>query len=141
MLEGLVASIASVVNGVHFEFKGGVNNDVDPKLIGALARIVRPGVPSIHLVSTLFVSSANDSHSWPSRHVQQKAVDISRINGRPIKGNYGVDPAITDIVQRIQREFESVPGRRENFGPYIKRKSGQPYTVGGHDDHIHLSID
>jgi len=77
----------------------------------------------------------------PSRHAQCKAVDISRINGRRIFGSYGHDPEITQIVKRIQAEWEKVPGRRENYGPFLKLKSGRPHRVAGHADHIHLSID
>ena len=77
-----MASIGAVTNGVAIEFADGVNNDVEPALIEALGQIVRPGIPHIHLVHTLYVSSANDSHEAPSRHVQRKAVDISRINGK-----------------------------------------------------------
>lgn len=136
-----MAGIGAVINHVSIEFAETVNNDVDPALIAALGKIVRPGIPQLFLVHTLYVSSANDSHEAPSRHVQRKAVDISRINGKRIAEHYGKDVALTAIVRRIQEEFETVPGRRENFGPYLKRKSGQPYAVGGHHDHIHLSID
>ena len=134
-------SIGAVVNSVAIEFAGGVNNDVEASLIQAFGDIVRPGVPYLHLVHTLFISSANDSHEAPSRHVQRKAVDISRINGKKIGEHYGTDVAVTAIVQRIQTEFENVPGRRENFGPFFKRKLGQPFQVSGHEDHIHLSVD
>jgi hypothetical protein len=136
-----VPAISSTINSVDIEFKRGVRNDVDLRLIAALEEVVRPGIPSLYLAGSIFVSSADDSHILPSRHAQRKAVDISRINGRHIKGTYGVDAAITDIVQRIQKSFDQVPGRRENFGPYFKHKSGKPYNVPGHDDHIHLSVD
>ena len=136
-----MASIGAVTNGVAIEFADGVNNDVEPALIEALGQIVRPGIPHIHLVHTLYVSSANDSHEAPSRHVQRKAVDISRINGKLIGVHYGTDVEVTAVVERIQRDFELVPGRRENFGPYMKHKSGRPHQVSGHSDHIHLSID
>jgi hypothetical protein len=134
-------AIGSALNTVRVDFGPNVNNDVDPKLIDALRQVVESGAPSQYLITSIFVSSADDSHAWPSRHVQKKAVDISRINGKHIKGSYGIDPATTAIVQRIQEAFEKVPGRRENYGPYLKKKSGQPYKVPGHDDHIHLSID
>ena len=136
-----MSNITSDIGGVQILFKDGVNADVDPRLIEALHRVVRAGVPFLHLVRSLVISSANDSHKWPSRHVQQKAVDISRINGRFILEGYGSDPAITAIVQRMQEEFERVPGRRENFGPYLKLKHGRPHAVSGHADHMHFSID
>ena len=136
-----MAKLSSSIGGVQLLFKEGVNTEVDPRLIRALEQVIRPGVPSVHIVQSLVISSANDSHAWPSRHVQQKAVDISRINGRFIAGSYGKDPAITAIVQRMQQEFERVAGRRENFGPYLKLKHGKPYRVGGHGDHMHFSID
>jgi hypothetical protein len=133
--------MANSYNGVRFDFHANVNRDVDPALLASLSRIVRPGIPFKYLVTSLFIRSANDSHTMPSRHAQQKAVDIAAINGKPILGHYGRDPEITAIVDRIQEEWERVPGRRENFGPLFKKKLGLPYAVPGHHDHIHLSVD
>ncbi len=138
-----MASIPSNLNSVNIQFKNGVRNDIDAKLLRALNEIVKPGIPYKYLVYTLFVSSAFDSHDDKpkSRHNQKKAADISRINGKPIATAYGHDPEITELVQRIQKEFEKVQGRRENFGPFLKMKSGRQYSVPGHHDHIHLSVD
>lgn len=136
-----MATIPTVLNGVAVEFDSKAENDVDPRLVEMLEWLVSPGVPYKHVLSKLYIYSIKDRHKWPSRHVQQKAVDISRINGRRIAEAYGRDPAITDIVQRLQEEFEKLPGRRENFGPHLKLKHGKPYAVDGHHDHIHLSVD
>ena len=54
---------------------------------------------------------------------------------------FGSDAQVTAIVRAIQRRFESFPQKRENFGPALKLKEGQPFQVGGHGDHIHLSVD
>jgi hypothetical protein len=69
-----------------------------------------------------------------------KAVDISRINGIKIVIGYPNDPEVKAIVDAIQIAFETFSDRRENFGPYAKTKLGKPWSVSGHDDHIHLSI-
>jgi hypothetical protein len=50
-----LASIGALVNGVSVEFADGVNNDVEPDLIEAITKIVRPGIPYIHLVHTLSI--------------------------------------------------------------------------------------
>ncbi len=134
-------AIPGNLNGVAIVFDNGADNDVEPAMLTALGWLVRPGVPYRHLITALFVKSVRDRHRWPSRHVQRKAVDISRINGRRIADGYGRDSATTEIVQRLQLEFENIPNRRENFGPFMKHKHGKPYRVGGHLDHIHLSID
>ena len=138
-----MASIPSTLNFVNITFKDCVVNDIDQKLLDALNEIIRTGFPPTNLVQSLFISSANDSHDNKpnSRHNQKKAIDISRINGKFISLSYGRDPEVTEIVQRIQNNFEQVRGRRENFGPYLKNKLGRPYSVGGHHDHIHLSVD
>lgn len=45
------------------------------------------------------------------------------------------------LVVTQQNAFENVPNRRENFGPAFERKWGQPWPVGGHDNHLHFSVD
>ena len=44
------------------------------------------------------------------------------------------------IVDAIQDEFETYSNRRENYGPHFKKKLGQNWTVSGHDDHVHVSV-
>jgi hypothetical protein len=69
-----------------------------------------------------------------------KAVDISRINGVNIIAGYAHDPFITYVVDAIQNNFETFVHRRENFGPLFCKKLGGVSSVGGHKDHIHLSV-
>jgi hypothetical protein len=69
-----------------------------------------------------------------------KAVDISRINGKFIFQSYNSAADVTAIVNAIQQTFEAFTHRRENFGPYLMLKLGNPFSVGGHGDHIHLSV-
>ncbi len=137
-----MASLSSNINNVTIKFKDGVNNDVDERLITALKQIIRNNFPWKYVITSLTVSSLNDSHegSPNSRHNQKKAIDISRINNKCV-WLYNSDPEIRNLVEYIQSEFENVAGRRENFGPFRKWKSGAPYNVGGHEDHIHLSVD
>ena len=137
-----MASIPSNLNAVSIQFKDGVNNDIDERLNKALSEIIRPNYPWKYIITSLTVSSLNDSHKDKpnSRHNQKKAIDISRINNKPVR-TYGVDPEVTNLVEYIQLQFENVLGRRENFGPYMKKKSGAKHWVSGHGDHIHLSVD
>lgn len=137
-----MASVPSSLNSVSIQFKDGVINDIDQKLVDALKQIIKPGaIPYQYFVSSIVVSSLHDSHkNVPnSRHNQKKAIDISKINGKSIS-NYNSDPEIKSLVQRIQTEFENISGRRENFGPFKKLKLGAPYSVSRHHDHIHLSV-
>jgi hypothetical protein len=91
-------------------------------------------------LSKIFVSSASDSHTFPSRHTQKKAVDISRINGTKIVIGYPSNAMLKAIVDAIQDTFETFSQRRENFGPHLKLKLGVPHPVDGHGDHIHFSV-
>lgn len=134
-------TLPTTLNGVRFTFHPNVNADVDPRLLAAIASVARAGVPYRFLLHSVFIRSASDSHVMPSRHAQSKAVDIAALNGRPILGHYGTDPEITELVNRLQQEWERVPGRRENFGPHLKLKSGVAHPVPGHHDHIHFSVD
>ncbi len=137
-----MASFSSNSNLVTIHFKDGVNNDIDQRLVDALNRVIRNNFPWKYIIKSITVSSLFDSHkgSPNSRHNQKKAIDISKINGKSII-DYNTDPEVQNLVMYIQTEFETVPGRRENFGPYKKLKKGLPYIVGGHKDHIHLSVD
>lgn len=132
--------IPSAINGVQIDFASGVNRDVDERLIEGLRHCIKPDVSIGYKLRRIYISSANDSHSMPSRHAQSKAVDISRINGNKMSVSYGSAAEVTAIAQGIQNAFESFPHRRENFGPSIKQKLGTSHSVGGHGDHIHLSV-
>lgn len=69
-----------------------------------------------------------------------KAVDISRINGMKMAVFYTTNASVKAIVDAIQTAFETYPYRRENFGPFFKKKLGAPMSIAGHLDHIHLSV-
>ncbi len=133
-------TIPSAINGVQIDFASGVNRDVDQRLIEGLRHCIKPDVSIGYKLQSIYISSANDSHSLPSRHAQSKAVDISRINGSKMSVAYGKAAEVTAIAQGIQSVFEGFAHRRENFGPSIKQKFGTSYSVGGHGDHIHLSV-
>ncbi len=136
-----MATIPSDINGVTVEFADTVDKNVVQGMIDGLKHSIKTDIASGHTLQKIYVSSANDSHTSPSRHMQQKAVDISRINGTKIVLGYPGAAEIKAIVDAIQDSFEGYSGRRENFGPYLKKKFGQDWTVSGHDDHIHLSVD
>jgi hypothetical protein len=135
-----MAQIPSAINGVAVEFSATVVNDVDQSVVDALMHCIKPNVANGHLLSRVFVSSASDSHEFPSRHAQKKAVDISRINGTKIVIGYPSNVMLKAIVDALQEAFETFSRRRENFGPHLKLKLGLPHLVDGHADHIHFSV-
>lgn len=135
-----MALIPASINGVTVEFRSIVNRDVDQSVIDGLKHCIKPQIAAGHLLTKIYIYSASDSHSLPSRHAQNKAVDISRINGTKIQIGYPQGGAIKAIVDAIQNTFEHYGNKRENFGPHFKKKSGQPWSIAGHDDHIHLSV-
>jgi hypothetical protein len=135
-----MAQIPSAINGVAVEFAVTVVNDVDQTVVDALMHCIKPNVANGHTLSKIFVSSASDSHTFPSRHAQKKAVDISRINGTKIVIGYPSHATLKAIVDALQDAFETFAKRRENFGPHLKLKLGRPHPVDGHADHIHLSV-
>lgn len=135
-----MAQIPATINGVTVEFAGGVGNDVDQKIVDGLKLCIKLGIAAGHVLSRVYVSSAYDSHKLPSRHMQHKAVDISRVNGTKIAIGYAQGGSIKATVDAIQDSFEGFPHRRENFGPHFKKKCGQAWAVAGHHDHIHLSV-
>lgn len=140
-VENFMAAIPSSINGVAIDFAPGVNNDAIPMLIDGLLHTISPTVGPGHTLSRIWISSVRDSHVCPSRHVTGNACDLSRINGKKIGEHYVSDPMVRTIVDALQHRFESyLPHRRENYGPTIKLKLGQPDNPGGHDDHVHLSV-
>ncbi|MBK8264684.1 MAG: hypothetical protein IPK80_25500 [Nannocystis sp.] len=133
--------IPSAINNVTIEFAATVDREVDERLVEGLRHCIKTDIAPGYTLHTIYISSASDSHVAPSRHAQSKAVDISRINGKRMSEHYGAGGEVTEITQAIQSSFETFGHRRENFGPSIKHKLGESYSVGGHADHIHLSVD
>ncbi|MEM9291791.1 MAG: hypothetical protein AAGD01_08930 [Acidobacteriota bacterium] len=132
--------IPAEIGGVVMEFNDGVNRQVTQELFDALNATIRRDAVEGHEIQRLFVSSAADRHQCPSRHVTGNAVDISRINGKKMSVHYSSDAEVKAIVDGLQTAFEAAPNRRENFGPSIRLKLGQPFTIGGHNDHFHWSV-
>jgi hypothetical protein len=135
-----MARIPSSINGVIVEFAPTAVNDVAQTMVDGLQHCVRPDVAQGHMLAKIFISSASDSHAFPSRHVQKKAVDISRINGTKMAVGYPSDASVKAIVDALQKAFETFMHRRENFGPHLKKKLGKAHAVSGHHDHIHFSV-
>lgn len=132
--------IPSKINEVTVEFASTVNKDVHQRMIDGLKACIKKGIADGETLTKIYISSANDSHESPSRHTQRKAVDISRINGKKMITSYSSGSTTQKIVDAIQDAFEDYEHRRENFGPHFKKKLGKAHTVGGHKDHIHLSV-
>ncbi len=132
--------IPSTINGVSMQFGDGVGNDVDQRMVDGLKHCIKPQIASGHTLTSVYIASAHDAHQMPSRHMQHKAVDLSRINGIKIVIGYAQGGSTKAIVDAIQEAFEGYAHRRENFGPHLKRKRGQSFPVAGHNDHIHLSV-
>jgi hypothetical protein len=129
------------INGVTVVFGSKVNRTVKQSLINGLKHCIKTKIATSATLNKIYISSASDQHKLPSRHAQDKAVDISRINGTKIVLGYPKDADIKAIVDAIQDTFETYSGRRENYGPKFKKKSGKPNTtVKDHKDHIHLSV-
>ena len=63
-------AIPNNINGVEIEFSDAVNTSVDQRVIDALNKVVKPGIAAGHLLNKIYISSANDQHTSPSRHVQ-----------------------------------------------------------------------
>lgn len=135
-------TIPGSINGVSIDFASTVNKNVDQKIIDALNHILSANVATGYTLTKIYISSANDSHTFPSRHVQGngKAIDISRINGMKMSVHYSSNNTVKNVTNSLQNKFESFAHRRENFGPLFKKKLGSSYSVSGHNDHIHFSV-
>jgi hypothetical protein len=135
-----MANLPNNINGVTVEFKPTVDRTVVQSLIDGLNHCIRPDIAPGYILNKIFISSANDSHTFPSRHSQQKAADISRINGIFVKNGYPSNALVKAVVDAIQNTFETYVNKRENFGPLFIRKNGSKWIAAEHDDHVHLSV-
>lgn len=133
-------AIPSNINGVTVNFAPAVNKNVQELVIDALRHCIKPNIAQGHQLDSIFVSSARRQNPNNSRHNIGRAVDISRINGVRMLGGFNTNSHVKAIVTAIQKTFESFSERRENFGPALKKKLGQPFQIDGHKDHIHLSV-
>jgi hypothetical protein len=138
-----MVSIPNKINDVDVEFASTVVNSVEQTMLDGVISCIKSDIASGFTLSKVYISSVKDgSHASNSRHFQGsgKAVDVSRINGKKMSVDYPSDAEVKAIVEAIQTAFESYSQRRENFGPFFKKKLGVAHVVGGHKDHIHLSV-
>jgi RHS repeat-associated protein len=93
-------------------------------------------------VDAVNINSTTGGHSPPSSHSSARAVDINRVEGKPVNsGNGG--------AARIQESAKSEPGTRENFGPKIMERAltpggaavqvTDPKLTAAHQNHVHIS--
>ena len=57
-----------------------VTNDATHSMINGLKSCIHAGLVTPLLLRQIYISSVADQHAMPSRHMQHKAVDISRVN-------------------------------------------------------------
>jgi hypothetical protein len=132
--------IGSTLNEVTVEYGTTADNDVKDSLITLLTAVIKTTVASGQTLSKIFISATtNGTHESP-RHASGEAIDISRLNGKMID-TYSSDDEVKALVDAIQDEADKQTGIRENFGPHFKHKHGTNWTVGGHNDHMHFSVD
>ena len=124
------------------------NND-DPNgkspnqpLTTSTANMVESALSKSGVESANINSTTDGHHAENSRHYQDKAVDINKINGAKVS-----DAANKDAVKTVQDSFGRESNIRENFGPAYQQKT---VTTGGlatpwpkvgedHQNHIHES--
>lgn len=136
------ASIGSIVNTVTVDYASGANNNVEQSLINLLKAVVKSNIAPGHTLNKIYVTATtNGTHAANSRHSSGKAIDISRINAKKMSVHYPSDSDVKAIVDALQDEADKQSGIRENFGPYFKHKHKAGWTVSGHNDHIHWSVD
>ena len=92
----------------------------------------------IDIVSIGISATTNGEHSTSSNHYKHngaRAFDISTINKMPVGHSIN-----KNAVLQIQKSMNQYSMIRENYGPGLKTKNNNPINVGGHTNHIHISI-
>jgi len=134
--------IGNTINTVTVEYGSGADNKVNESLINVLKACIKSDIAEGATLNKIYVSATtNGKHSKTSRHYSGKAIDISRVNGKRMSVSYPDDTDVKKIVDAIQVAADGAKGIRENFGPHFKHKHGKKWSVSGHKDHIHLSVD
>jgi hypothetical protein len=140
----------NVVNVYFANTKDGVNSNlpVSPSLVNAFNGAVVAASQSYNITSITISATTNGVHGPNSRHYAGNALDISMVNGIAVGPNQ-------PVIGALQNAFELQSGRRENFGPALMMKLGQPYIHDGlspslyqqrvrirnaHFNHIHWSV-
>ena len=136
------SKIGNTINTVSVEYSSGADNEVEQSLINLLKAVVKSDVVSDHTLNKVYVTATtNGTHATTSRHYSGKAIDISRINAKKMSVHYPSDEAVKAIVDALQEKADEQSGIRENFGPHFKHKHKANWSVTGHSDHIHWSVD
>lgn len=143
-----MAHCPDTINGVQLQFAASVDRRLHVELLRALRAVIRPDLlPGRRLVLHVSSISEAEGHAPRSRHYPppRKAIDISQINGHRMAVHYPSHPDVAHVTRELQRRFEAfAPARRENFGPYLMRKSGQPVASESlrkqHRSHVHFSV-
>ena len=101
-----------------------------------------PGVPD----GPLIPDSYGEAGGLPNSHYYGRAVDVRRVNGKPVRGN-GIDPDVLDIGEIISR----VPPQErpdqiigpESWAEALERSVEEGWILDEdqlklHEDHIHI---
>jgi hypothetical protein len=133
--------IGGMLNTVAVDYADGADAEVEPALITALKTCIKSDIAAGQTLTKIHVSATtNGKHAKKSLHYSGHAVDISRIDGKWMSLSYPSDAAVKAIVDAIQDAADKAPRVFENFGPSFKHRSGKKFSIGGHKDHIHLSV-
>lgn len=135
--ESITLHTGVVVTIGYDNTEDGVNSRlvVSKRLITALKETLELASIFVTINSINISASTNGVHGPTSNHSKGLAIDINKINGISVL-SLGTD----EKVVRLQGAFESVPNRRENYGPALKLRLGAPWRIGGHKNHIHFAI-
>jgi hypothetical protein len=135
------SKIGNMLNSVVIEYGEGADNEVEQTLKTLLEAVIKSDVATGKTLQKVYISATTNGVHESPRHASGEAIDISRVNGNKMKDSYESDPDVKAIVNALQDEADKQEGIRENFGPYFKHKKKKLWTVSGHDDHIHFSVD
>ena len=127
--------VVTIIFGTTSSDNLSANQEVSQRLIDAVRDALDAATLTENITSIYIKATTNGGHQNGSNHYKKLAVDISRINGVPI-----ITTGANSKVTALQNALDNVTHRRENFGPAFKHKFGSPWTVGGHADHIHFSV-
>lgn len=67
-----MVNIPSDINGITVEFESSVNKKVVQSLVTGLKHCIKPAIAPGHILSKIYIYSASDSHTSPSKQACTK---------------------------------------------------------------------
>ncbi|HNQ14363.1 MAG TPA: hypothetical protein PKM58_02295 [Pyrinomonadaceae bacterium] len=151
--------LGTSINGVILEFSSVSDCEISEKMLSVMSGIIKPDVASAnggvaYQLTSVHISSTSEpyfAHKEGGPHRSGNAVDISKVNNKPITTLYANDEEVQILCDALQVAASEDSRTWENFGPlgcfktYGENRillSGEKNAgvISMHKTHLHFSV-